>query len=434
MKDPRDIISALRDGHPVEAQALGQFIDQIGQGAFTDAQIASFAMAVLLRPLSPALRTALTCAMRDSGRVLEWGAGPVVADKHSTGGVGDATSFIVAPILAACGLRVPMISGRGLGHTGGTLDKLEAITGLNVDQTAEVFQDQVNDIGLAIVSASADMAPADKRLYRIRDETACVPSIDLITSSILSKKLAEGAQSLVLDVKLGAASFLTDAAAARDLAEAMVSTAQEAGVRCHAVISDMSQPLASAIGHRVELEAALRVLHAQDLTSRLAQLSVALAARALILSDLAHDPEQADQMARRAITSGAAAQRFNQAVIAQGGGDVLSQFERSCPSAPIQDAVYAKHGGYVAAVDPLALAEIVAGLGGAKMHRKDQIDLTVGLSDLPSVGDRLETGRVIARIHARGPIDADLIHAVERAITLSDQPVTPPPLIFQEVS
>lgn len=433
MSDPREIIGAIRDGRPLAPDLLKQFVTRMGQGEYTDAQVASFAMAVLLRPLDHSLRSALTSAMRDSGRVLEWADGPAVVDKHSTGGVGDATSFIVAPILAACGLRVPMMSGRGLGHTGGTLDKLEAIEGLRVDMSAEAFQTQVNRIGLAIVSASEDMAPADKRLYRIRDEAACVPSIDLITSSILSKKLAEGAQALVLDVKLGTASFLTSADQARALAQAMVSTAHASGVACRAVISDMNQPLASAIGHRVELAACLEVLKGQDLSSRLARLSCALAAQALVLGRCADDIYAAHAMAQEALTSGTAAEAFQAMVTAQGGGDILHAFDRHSVPAPLQTAICAPDAGYVSAVDPLALAQVTARLGGAKSRPSDQIDMAVGISDLPSVGDYVNKGDVIATLHARTDIPSEVSRLAAQAITLQDAAVTPPALIYEEV-
>ncbi|MCR9115170.1 MAG: thymidine phosphorylase, partial [Rhodobacteraceae bacterium] len=256
---PAAVIAAVRDGHPVPKEALGDFVLGVSDGTVSDAQVGAFAMAVLLRGVSGQTRTDLTLAMRDSGRTLDWGDGPPVIDKHSTGGIGDCVSLVLAPALAACGTRVPMISGRGLGHTGGTLDKIEAIPGVQTGLEEARLRQIVDRTGCVIAGATADLAPADRRLYAIRDVTATVESIDLITASILSKKLAAGLEGLVLDVKLGTGAFMKDQAAATALARSLVDTANAAGCQSSALITDMNQPLAPAAGNALEVAEAMRV-------------------------------------------------------------------------------------------------------------------------------------------------------------------------------
>src|SRR6056297_943169 len=298
--DARAIIAGLRDGHGATRAELNWFARGLADGGVSDAQAGAFAMAVLLKGLTPRARTDLTLAMRDSGRVLEWQLDGPVIDKHSTGGVGDCVSLVLAPALAACGAFVPMISGRGLGHTGGTLDKLEAIPGLRTDLAEARMRDVIEAAGCAIVGATAQLAPADRRLYAVRDVTATVESVDLITASILSKKLAAGLDGLVLDVKLGTGAFMKGKDDAHALAAALVETAKAAGCRTSAVISDMNQPLAPALGNGLEVACAMRVLGGES-QGPLAELSATLGGLALCDAGLAATPGEGAKAVRAAI-------------------------------------------------------------------------------------------------------------------------------------
>src|SRR6056297_4184050 len=316
--DARAIIARIRDGAPVGREELSWFADGLADGRVSDAQAGAFAMAVLLNGLGDAGRAALTMAMRDSGRRLDWALDGPVIDKHSTGGVGDCVSLVLAPALAACGAFVPMISGRGLGHTGGTLDKLESIPGLVTQLDEARFRDVVACAGCAIVSASAEIAPADRRLYAVRDVSATVESLDLITASILSKKLAAGLEGLVLDVKLGTGAFMKTPDAAHALATALVDTANAAGCRTSAMITDMSQPLAPALGNALEVAEAMRVLTGQA-HGRLFDLSVALGGQALVLGGLADTPQAGEAQIQAALSDGRAADRFARMLAEMGG-------------------------------------------------------------------------------------------------------------------
>jgi thymidine phosphorylase len=308
--DARRIIATLRDGGRPGTDEITWFAQGIANGMVTDAQAGAFAMAVLLNGLGDEGRVALTRAMRDTGRVMEWSLPGPVVDKHSTGGIGDCISLLLAPALAACGAYVPMISGRGLGHTGGTLDKLEAIPGFRTGLGEAAFRAQVADIGCAIVAASADLAPADKRLYAIRDMTGTVESVDLITASILSKKLASGLEALVLDVKYGSGAFMKTPARAEELARALVDTAQGAGCMTSALITDMSQPLATAAGNALEVIEVMETLTGTSVNTALWDLTAALGGEVLALAGLAADAADGEGRIAQALESGAAAECF----------------------------------------------------------------------------------------------------------------------------
>ena len=304
--DARSIIAQVRDRIPLDGHAAEWFARGLASGEVTDAQAGAFAMAVLLNGLGEAGRVALASAMRDSGKLLEWQLPGPVIDKHSTGGIGDCTSLLLAPALAACGAYVPMISGRGLGHTGGTLDKLEAIPGYRADVPVEELYALVADIGCAIVGATADIAPADRRLYAIRDVTSTVESIDLITASILSKKLAAGLEALVLDVKVGTGAFMKSGAEAEALAKSLVRTANDAGCRTMALITDMNQPLAASAGNALEVMEALATLTGDEINQRLWDVTIALGAEALVLADLAESARDGADQLGEALRSGRA--------------------------------------------------------------------------------------------------------------------------------
>lgn len=432
--DARRIITRLRDREVLSRDELDWFAQGLADGAVSDAQAGAFAMAVLLNGLGDAGRVALTLAMRDSGAVLRWELDRPVLDKHSTGGVGDCTSLILAPALVACGAYVPMISGRGLGHTGGTLDKMEAIPGLQTDLDEAQLRAVLGQAGCAIVSASAAIAPADKRLYAIRDVTGTVESLDLITASILSKKLAAGLQGLVLDVKTGSGAFMKSPDQAQALARALVVTANAAGCPTTALITDMNQPLAPDLGNALEVAAAMRVLTAQA-GGRLLDVTAALGGAVLAGARLAADADSGAQALRDCITDGRAAEAFGRMVAAQGGPvRFVEDWPRFLPEAPVILEVKAPQAGYVAAMDGHALGLCVVSLGGGRQVEKDSIDPAVGLSDMAELGARVDAGQPLARIHAARPDAAQrALRQVQAAITLTDSAPELPPLIHDRI-
>ena len=432
--DARRIITAIRDKTALRPDDLTAFAAGLADGRVSDAQAGAFAMAVLLNGLPGDGRVALTRAMRDSGEQLRWDLPGPVIDKHSTGGIGDCVSLVLAPALAACGAFVPMISGRGLGHTGGTLDKLEAIPGLRTELDQPRFRGIVAETGCAIVSASGDMAPADKRLYAIRDVTGTVESLDLITASILSKKLAAGLEGLVLDVKCGGGAFMKSPQQARALAQALVETANAAGCRTTAVITDMSQPLAPALGNALEVAEAMRVLTGQ-LQGNMARLCAALGGLALLGAGLAPDVEAGADAILQALRSGAAAERFGKMTAAMGGPvRFVEQWQRFLPEATVIRELPARKDGFVAAMDGEALGLAVIGLGGGRQVETDQVDPSVGLSDVLPLGTRVTKGDPLLRIHAARVDHAQAAEtAITRAITLADAPGDTPPLIYEQV-
>ncbi len=429
--DARAIIATLRKGGTPDADSLAWFAQGLADGTVSDAQAGAFAMGVCLNGLDDTGRAALTAAMRDSGKVLHWDLDAPVLDKHSTGGVGDCVSLILAPALAACGVYVPMISGRGLGHTGGTLDKLEAIPGFRTTLTEDQFRHVVAKVGCAIVSASADIAPADKRLYAIRDVTATVESLDLITASILSKKLAAGLEGLVLDVKCGSGAFMKSQDDARALARALVDTAKATGCPTSALITDMSQPLAPSLGNALEVIDVMRVLTGAS-SGRLLDLTIALGGALLEQAGISDGNAKIDQ----AIANGAAAEKFGAMVYAMDGPvHFVEDWSRFLPEAPVIREVSAPKTGTVTAIDGEALGLAVVELGGGRQIETDVVDPAVGLSDVVSIGDKLTKGQPLARIHAAREAQADAaVKAVLSAITIGDGPATPQPLILEHIT
>ncbi len=433
--DARAINAALRQGRRPSAEELAWFAKGLASGEVTDAQAGAFAMAVCLKGLGEAGRVALTRAMRDSGEVLDWDLPGPVLDKHSTGGIGDCTSLLLAPALAACGAFVPMISGRGLGHTGGTLDKLEAIPGFRADVTTERLRKIVGDIGCAIVAANADVAPADRRLYAIRDVTGTVESIDLITASILSKKLAAGLEGLVLDVKLGSGAFMKSKAEAEALARALVATAQGAGCMTRALVTDMSQPLAAAAGNALEVIEVMETLTGTSVNAALWDLTVALGGEALALGGLAEDADDGEARIAQALESGRAAEVFGEMVAALGGpADFVERWPDRLPAAPVVREVAAPAEGYVATIDGEALGLAVVELGGGRHREGERINPSVGLAEIAGIGEHVSPELPLALIHAASEADADAAErAVRAAFTLSEAPVEDPPLIWERI-
>ena len=424
--DARAIIAKVRRNIDPTPEELSWFANGVATRAVSDAQAGAFAMAVCLNGLSEAGRVALTTGMRDSGDVMTWDLDGPILDKHSTGGVGDPVSLILAPVLAACDVYVPMVSGRGLGHTGGTLDKLEAIPGLRTGQTAAAFRQITRDIGCAIVSATSAIAPADKRLYAVRDVTATVESVDLICASILSKKLAAGLDGLVLDVKAGSGAFMKTAAEATALAQALTSTANGAGTPTAALITDMSQPLAPALGNAVEVGVCLEVLSGNSKAApRLYEVTVALCTRVLMLAG--HDEEAAKGKVTAALSSGHAMVCFAAMVRAMGGPpDIAEDWHTHLPKAPVVGDVPAPKSGHIHAIDGEALGLAVVRMGGGRQVETDRIDPRVGLTDVVSLGNSVTRGEPLATIHAADEDSAEAAaRAVLSAITIGAAPDLP---------
>jgi thymidine phosphorylase len=399
---PQELIAKKRDGHKLTRDDVREFISGLTTGAISEGQVAAFAMAVFFKGMTQDEAVGLTLAMRDSGTVLEWDlAGPVV-DKHSTGGVGDNVSPMLAPMLAACGCFVPMISGRGLGHTGGTLDKFDSIPGYATQPDLALFRKTVKETGAAIIGQTADLAPADKRLYGIRDVTATVESVPLITASILSKKLAAGLQYLLLDVKTGSGAFMPAKKDAVTLAKSLVSVANGAGLKTSALITDMDEPLASAAGNAVEIKNAVDYLIGAHRDARLHEVTLALGAELLVSAKIAKDAKVARAMLETSLATGEAAERFQRMVACLGGPkDFVERLGAYLPKAPIARPVFADRTGKVHAIDTRALGLAVIELGGGRRAAGDKIDHAVGLTALAGKAASIGREAPLAMIHAR---------------------------------
>jgi thymidine phosphorylase len=406
---PQEVIAKKRDGAALSSAEIARFIAGFADGTVSHAQAAAFAMAVFFRDMTLPERVALTEAMRDSGSVLDWSDldAPAV-DKHSTGGVGDNVSLMLAPILAACGLYVPMISGRGLGHTGGTLDKFDSIPGYTTAPDNALFRKVVKSAGCAIIGQTADLAPADKLLYGIRDVTATVESIPLITASILSKKLAAGLGVLVLDVKTGSGAFMPTLPKSQALAESLVGVANGAGLLTGALITDMNEPLASAAGNALEVRNAVDFLTGAHQDPRLREVTLALCALAIEMSGRAATPAGARAMAESALNSGAATERFSRMVTALGGpADFVERMDQHLAPAPIMRDVFADGAGAITSIDTRGVGMAVVALGGGRTMPTDTIDHAVGFDRLAGLGAIADRSTPIARLHARDTASAE---------------------------
>ncbi len=412
---PQEFVRRKRDGHALDEKDIADFVAGVTNGSVTEGQIASFAMAVYFNGMTRGEAVALTVAKRDSGDVLEWSDVDLpIADKHSTGGVGDNVSLMLAPIVAACGAAVPMISGRGLGHTGGTLDKMESIPGYTVVPSNEQFRQTVKDAGCAIIGQTGSLAPADKRIYGVRDVTATVESVPLITASILSKKLAAGLEALVLDVKVGNGAFMAELDAATELAESLVAVANGAGLPTTAIITDMNEPLASAAGNAVEVKNAVEFLTGAHRDPRLQEVTLSLADEMLLSSGLAENREAARGKSLAALEGGAATERFSRMVAALGGpADFVERYTDYLPFAPVEREVKVSQSGFVSTIDTRGLGLAVVALGGGRTRPQDDVDPSVGLTDLAGKGKPVVAGDVIARILAADEAAAE---AAEQAV------------------
>jgi pyrimidine-nucleoside phosphorylase len=423
-------IERTRQGEALGAAAIEALVDGFTRGDIPDYQTAAWLMAVLWRGLAPDDLTALTMAMARSGDTLDLSSlGRPVADKHSTGGVGDKTTLVVAPIVAACGVPVAKMSGRGLGHTGGTIDKLESIPGFDPELTVARFMDVLRTSGLVLAGQSADLAPADGKLYALRDVTGTVPSIPLIASSIMSKKLAIGADAILLDVKVGRGAFMRTLPEATKLAETMVRIGTGAGKQTVAVISDMDRPLGRAVGNALEVIEAIETLRGGG-PDDLRTLALHEAALLLVMTGAAPDEAAGERMAREAIASGAAFAKFADVIAAQGGDRHALEDFSSLPHVAAVQTVTAPASGYIAAIDPLAIGQAAMHLGAGRERKGDTIDPAVGIVLRATVGEWVERGAPLFDIHARDAAHAAAVRADALAgYRFSETPVAVPPLI-----
>jgi len=434
---PQEVIRRKRNGESLEGADIAAFIRGLTDGSISEGQVAAFAMAVWFSGMSLEETVALTLAMRDSGDVLSFAdIGRPVADKHSTGGVGDNVSLMLAPIVAACGLAVPMISGRGLGHTGGTLDKLESIPGYDIKPSEALFRRTVKDAGCAIIGQTADLAPADRRLYAIRDVTATVDSVPLITASILSKKLAAGLQSLVLDVKIGNGAFMVGLEEAETLARSLVGVANGAGVKTTALITDMNEPLADAAGNAVEIENCVAFLRGEKSGTRLEAVVMTFAAEMLMTSGVAASPTEGADLAGRALRSGAALERFSRMVHMLGGpADFIERAQAYLVKAPVLLPVEAPCDGYLHTCNARDLGMEVIALGGGRTRPDEAIDHRVGFSGLKPLGKKVEKGEPFALIHAASDDAAFKARArLQEIYAIGDDVLPERPVIVSKIS
>ena len=429
---PQWIIERKRDGGEIPPESVAEFVARYSDGRLPDYQMAAFAMAVYFRGMSRAETLALTDAMRRSGDTLSWdGLDRPTADKHSTGGIGDKASIPLAPLVAACGVAVPMISGRGLGITGGTLDKLEAIPGYDTRLSVERYRQVVSEVGCSIVGQTDRLAPADRKLYALRDVTGTVPSIPLITASILSKKLAEGAATLVFDVKCGAGAFMKTREEAAALAESLVSGARGAGRKAEAIVTAMDEPLGRAAGNALEIAESVAVLRGEG-PADTRELVVRLAIPMLVLSGVAPDAAAARADLEKKLASGAALETFARMVAAHGGDARIAEApEKVLAAAPVQVDVPAPRAGFVSKVDADGIGRAVLLLGGGRRAVTDAIDPAVGVSEMRKAGEKVGAGEPLARIHAGSEADARAVSSlVAQAFALADAPVEPAPLFL----
>ena len=437
---PQEIIRRKRDGHELSADDIAFIVRGIHDGSLSEGQVASFAMTVFFRGMTTPERVALTLGLARSGVVLDWNdldlPGPVL-DKHSSGGVGDKVSLMLAPIVAACGGFVPMISGRGLGHTGGTLDKLASISGYDVQPDIATFRKVVREVGCAVIGQTDDLAPADRRLYATRDVTGSVESISLLVSSILSKKIAEGLDGLVMDVKCGSGAFCDTEEMARDLARSLVAVANQAGLPTVALITDMDRVLGRDVGNALEVaETVAYLLGSGTREPRLHEVTMALAGEMLVLGKLAPDTATGRAKAEAVLADGRAAETFGRMVDALGGpSDFLERPGRYLSHAPVVRPCTAERTGHVVGMNARDVGIAVVALGGGRTHADDAIDPAVGLTDVIDVGTPVLAGTPLCIVHAATDAAADqAIAEVRRAIRIGDEPPPPKPVLMERVA
>lgn len=429
-----DVIKKKRDGGELSDDEIQYFVDGLADESLPAEQVSALAMAIFLNSMSFAEAGKMTTAMSLSGTVLDWSnedlGGPIV-DKHSTGGVGDKVSFLLAPIAAACGCYVPMISGRSLGHTGGTTDKAEAIPGYDATPDFDTFRKVVREVGCAIIGQTADLAPADRRLYAIRDITSTVPSVPLITASILSKKLAAGLQCLVMDIKTGSGAFMESLERGRELSHSIIETAAMAGLKTHALITDMNEVLGTTAGNALEIEESILFLRNDVRESRLNDAVIALCAEMLLVSGLETDRDTAVRRCDEVIANGQAAEKFARMVSALGGpSDLLENHGNYLAKSPVVRPVHAD--GIITAVDVRGVGHAIIELGGGRRQVGEKLDFSVGLSDVAPIGSHLDGSTPLALVHAASEDDAERAERIIlEAVTLGDEMPAERPVICE---
>jgi len=430
---PQEIIRIKRNGQTLNDSQIQSFVNGLVDGSFSDSQVGAMAMAIFQKGMSVDEKVTLTKAMMNSGDVLSWdGYDAPIVDKHSTGGVGDKVSFMLAAIVSACGAFVPMIAGRGLGHTGGTADKLESIAGFNVEPTIGEFKRIVKEVGVAIISQTDNLAPADKRLYGIRDVTATVESIPLITASILSKKIAAGLDTLVMDVKVGNGAMMSSLEDAKELADSISSVANGAGVKTQAIITDMNQVLGTSAGNAIEMYETAKYLTGKQREPRLHQVVKTLASAMLVNTDLATDEQDAYLKIDKVLHSGKAAEIFERMIAALGGPkDFVENPWGSMNKAAVIMEVKASQHGYLAQMNTRDVGMSVVSLGGGRTAPGQKVDHTVGFDRILPLGVQVNSGEVIARVHARDENSALLAaQQFNQAITYSEEAPELSPVIY----
>lgn len=435
----QEIIRLKRNGEVLSTEQINEFVGGLVSQAWSEGQAAALAMAIFFNGMTMPERADLTKAMMNSGSVMDWSSmqldGPIL-DKHSTGGVGDKVSLMLAPMVAACGAYVPMISGRGLGHTGGTLDKFDSIAGYQTQPSLELLRQAVQTAGCAIIGQTSDLAPADKRLYGIRDVTATVESIPLITASILSKKLAAGLQGLAMDVKFGNGAFADNLEMARELAQSLVQVANLAGLPTNALLTDMNQVLGHSVGNALEMLEAIEFLNGSYQDPRLLEITLELGAEMLVLGKLASSLDNAREQLLTQLNNGNAAKRFALMVQALGGpADLMQNPHQYLTAANTVLEVKAPHSAWVASMQTRDIGILLIELGGGRRKASDTINHSVGFTGLPAVGVRLEQGQVFAKVHANSPAQAQ--EMAQRLLALyqwSDTPVATTPAILEKIT
>lgn len=410
---PQEIIARKRDGKSLSDEQIKLFVDGVCSGSWADYQITALVMAMFINGLNHREQDDLTRAMLHSGRIMDFSdIDAPKADKHSTGGVGDKTSLIIAPLAAACGVAVPMVSGRGLGHTGGTLDKLESIPGFDVNLSFARFKAIIKKCGFGLVGQTKQIAPADKKLYALRDATATVPCIPLIVASIMSKKLAEGLDALVLDVKTGSGAFIQKFGESVKLAKALCQTGDSFGVNTHALVTDMSQPLGKFVGNALEVYECLKILRgeADALMEPTLQLSVELTASMLVETRISGSVVEAKARIQNALDSGNALERFRQNIELQGGDPkICDKTERLLSKGLVEIHVAAVETGFIGAIDTCSLGEAISGIGGGRANAEDKVDHAVGYACLAKIGDKVKKGEAVGLLYCRTQNQADSI-------------------------
>ena len=434
---PQEIIRKKRDNKDLSKEDINFFVDGLTNGSFSDAQIAAMSMAIFSNGMTPEETVCLTEAMTKSGDTLNWSEiidNELVCDKHSTGGVGDKTSVILAPILAACGLYVPMISGRGLGHTGGTLDKFDSIPGYNTKPDLETFKKVVKDVGCAIIGQTSNLAPADKKLYSIRDIVGTVESLPLITSSILSKKIASGLSSLVLDVKVGNGSFNSTIDIARDLSNSLVRVAKGAGLNCEAILTDMNQVLGKSAGHTLEILECIKYIKNDFKDHRLEKITNELIS-SLLVNIYKISKEEAYNKINTVINNGLAAEKFEMMVAALGGPkNILSSFEKDLINTSVRKDVFSSEEGWIEKIYTRELGLILIELGGGRKQVTDKIDYGVGYDNVLNIGDEVNSSTPLLSLYSSKNIDDNLINKIQSCFIISDKKTQKLSEIFETIN